>query len=184
MEYKIEILEETSDKSIWSINDSDIERIAGGLAIAIPILEDINNSANSNGKIYHINSEADVSEYRILGDIEVEYIANYINIPISNYAIWIKSADLYRYSLFKFKSPKFLQGLASMCQWADVKLGSYVHDLPFDSKGNRYDLYGYSLRGGRTTEDAFDLNDVEEDEYDNENLLEPYRDVAEDWDPV
>lgn len=192
--------ENDDDNALWSYRTGDIDRVAGILSCGIPIIYDINRKRRgnldsdsnelikftelNNKDILVIDSDTDVSEYLLISDIEVDRLSFYppTTIPPGKYGVWVRSGIPSTFSLYVFSKATFVQGMASIASWADTSLGSYLYGVPFDNKGTRYDIYGYGLKGGRFIEDAYDLNDAEEEAEDNENLIEPYR--IDDFDEI
>ena len=173
----------TIDRSpIWSIEVNDIELVAGMLAGGLGIMDDLNYE--TKGITYYLDSDADVSEFRLINAISEEEIPNnmcknkYDNerkICIGNneYGIWMNSGIRFLYSLYRFKKASFFQGIISICNAFGVDFRNYIFGIPFDINGNQYVLSGYVMTPYQLGQDAPDLEDVEEEEEYDENIIEP-----------
>jgi len=168
--YTITVFETKTDEIIWSVEVDDIELAAGILAAGVGIMEDINYAANES--INYIDSDVDVSSYRLLKDVEkMDMVTG--KLEEKHLAIWMQGSKRAHFNLFTFSSPSFLQGIISICTTFQVDFRNYVYGLPYDKKGNYYKLLGYSFPQYQIAEDAPDFDDYEEDESRDENIIVP-----------
>lgn len=163
-----------SDKSnnipIWTLQINDLELIAGMLAAGMGIMADLND--------YYLDSDADVSDFRLSNGISEEDLnENSIDkLSPNQYGIWMNSSQRFKYNLYGFRTPRFLQGVITICNNFGVDFRNYVYGLPFDMYGNLEVLSGYVMNPYQYAQDAPDLNDIEEEEADDENITDPWSD--------
>jgi hypothetical protein len=154
----------------------DLELIAGMLAAGSVIVTRL-NEFNQNDDLY-INSSGDVSAYRLLHLIPEEkaMVSRVFSIiRPGHYGMWMPSGQPFSYNLYTFRLGAFFQGVVTICKVFQVDYRDYVYKLPFDSKGNDFIFQGYELGRYDLVVDVIDLDDVEEEEKDNENIIEPLR---------
>jgi len=170
---------------IWSIEVNDIELVAGMLAGGLGIVNDINHETRDI--TYYIDSDADVSSFRLVNNIPEEEIpnntcgvacnknvCNLLGCPqTGEYGLWMNSGTRFHYSLYTFRKASFFQGIISICHAFSVDFRNYLFGLPFDANGNQYALSGYVMTFDQIGQDAPDLDDIDEEEKDNENIIEP-----------
>jgi hypothetical protein len=170
--YKIFLGESILDKIIWNFDTDNIELLAGMLAAGTGILEDFNQRDKT--KNYYIDSDGDVSSFRIMANVQEDFIKNNSNghLQEGEYGIWLKGSTKFHYSLYKFTSNYFFQGIISICNTFDVDFRYYIYGFPFDSYGNLHSLSGYTMATNRISRDVPDLDDIEEDEAYDENIIE------------
>lgn len=173
---------------LWSMEINDIELVAGILAGSAGIIDDLNYE--TKGITYYIDSDADVSNFRLVNSIPEEEIpgntcgkiacsngtCNVLGCPEpGQYGIWMNSGKKFHYSLYAFRKASFFQGIVTICNAFGVDFRDYIFGLPFDAEGNQYALSGYVMTSYQIGQDAPDLNDVEEEEKDDENIIEPLK---------
>ena len=171
---------------IWSIELDDIELVAGMLAGGAGIMDDLNYETKD--VTYYMDSDADVSEFRLVNSIPEEEIPENTCGKIScdenvcyvlgcpkpgRYGLWMHSGKKYYYSLYTFRKSSFFQGIISICNSFGVDFRNYIYGLPFDGEGNQYALHNYIMTPYQMGQDAPDLNDIDEEEKDDENIIEP-----------
>lgn len=179
------------DIPIWSIEVDDIELVAGMLAGGLGIMDDLNYITKD--VTYYVDSDADVSRFRLITAIGEEEIPNYtcggvlscdntqqeeicnvLGCPKpGEFGLWMNSGIRFLYSLYTFRKASFFQGIITICHAFGVDFRNYIFGLPFDVKGNQYALSGYVMTPYQIGQDAPDLDDIEEEEKDNENIIEP-----------
>ena len=161
-----------SDNHIWSHQDDNLERVAGILAAGIGIVDDLNEDRKGE---YYIDSSADVSSFRKVSSITADEITAYScnRLTERQYGLWMKSNKRFYYSLYAFETESFFQGIISVCSSFGVDFRNYIYGLPFDGHGNQYALDGYVMTQYMIAQDAPDLTDIEEEEADDENVIEP-----------
>lgn len=172
--------------AIWSIKVDDIELVAGMLAGGLAIMDDVNY--NEKGVTYYIDTDVDVSDFRLVNSIREEEIpnntcakilcnntvCNILNCPQSGqYGLWMNSGRRFYYSLYTFRKSSFFQGIISICNAFGVDFRNYIFGLPFDRDGNQYALSNYVMTPYQIAQDAPDLDDIDEEEKDDENIIEP-----------
>ena len=85
----------------------------------------------------------------------------------------MKGTKRFYYSLYAFQTNSFFQGVVSICNAFEVDFRNYIYGFPFDKFGNQYALDNYVMSPYQIAQDAPDLDDVEEEERDDENIIEP-----------
>jgi len=158
---------------IWSVNVENVEILVGMLAVGVVIIGELNKKM---GKEYYMTTNEDISDYRLLRDIEFDDIKFISKDKLyeGEYGIWIKSnVDTY-FNLYRFNTNYFFQGLISICTFFSVDFRNYLYGYPFDGYGNLYSLSGYIMTPYMIVQDVHDLDDVEEEEKDDENIIEPF----------
>ena len=177
--YTVFLAEKNSNAEIWSLRLNNIELIAGILAASIGIMENLNFEMNNmnTGFQYYLDTDADVSNFRLLRDIpEINTSFNTPGrIKPQHYGVWMAGSKRFYYNLFTFKTNSFFQGILTICNALNVDFRDYMYEFPFDDMGNRYTLQDYNLKIMQLAEDAIYLDDISEEERDNENLQEPLR---------
>lgn len=205
-----------SGNTMWSIQIDDIELLAGMLAAGAGIMDDLNNETNFNIERsfippvgapislvnrqdehkhvqYYLDSEADVSTFRLVNGITEDLINEntYGKRPLGSstgdskaisgkiepgcYGLWMHSGKRFHYSLYTFRKASFFQGIISICNTFQVDFRNYIYGLPFDIDGNQYALGGYVMTPYQFGYDAPDLDDIEDEEADDENIIEPLK---------
>jgi hypothetical protein len=153
-----------------------VDLLAGMVAASIGILDEYNFAINDNDnrsikKEYSLNTDIDISQYRILHNIsEREISLHGGKIAYGFYGVWLRSKIQYHYDLYTFKTNDFFQGIINFCQMLNVDFRSYMYNSPIDSSGN-------SLFDLKIKELAIDVPDrqyeILEEERGNENVIEP-----------
>lgn len=159
-----------NDIPIWSKEVGDTELIAGMLAAAAPIMDDLDNE-------YYLDTSADISYYRVINSVDENGIYRYTSFypPEGIFFIWMRSSVAYEYSLYAFGSDKFFKGIISICNHFAVDFRNYIYGLPYDNNGNQYSIAGYELIPYSVVWTVPDLDDIEEQEKDDENIIEPLK---------
>lgn len=193
--YILFLKEANSDKSIWSLQLNNLEVLAGMLAAGIGIMNSLNNQTNNNIEQntvippniprylinikynyvqYYLDCDIDISSFRIVNSITEDLIPKIScgNINIGQYGLWLKSNEYFRYSLYGFRTPYFIQGIISICNYFQVDFRNYIFGFPFDAYGNQYALSGYVMSPYLEAYDAPDDDDIDDEENDNENIIE------------
>lgn len=170
MTYTISFLQ--GDQVKWSQNLEDEELTAGMLFAGWGILDDL----NAEEKIrYTLTSNLDINKFIRQSDVTEDEVRNNMCqlLPSDNYGVWLKGTRRFVYNLYGFSTSHFLQGIISMAHAFNVDFRNYILGLPFDEKGKQYTLKDYVFLPNLIAQDAPDLNDVEEEEKDDENTIEP-----------
>jgi hypothetical protein len=164
---------ENIERTVWSFTTSDLELLVGMLAISAPLSYDLQNRDNIN---YFLDTDVDVSNFRVVRDIIEDDIFHESGGKLvdEEYGIWLRGTKRGIYDLYRFRTNSFFQGLVSICHKFQVDFRNYIYGLPFDGYGNLYTLEDYIMAPFQVVQDAPDLNDIEEEEYDNENIIQPY----------
>lgn len=159
----------STDEPIWTKEYDEIELIAGILAGGTAIMDDMDDN-------YYMDTTADISDYRVINSVDEETVYKYTTFypPPEIFFIWIRTTQ-YEYSLYAFSTDKFLQGLISICNHFEVDFRNYIYGLPYDTNGLQYGIEGYELVPYSVVWTAPQLDDVEEQEKDNENIIEPLK---------
>jgi hypothetical protein len=171
--YKFFLIEKNSGEMIWNLEVDNIELLAGMLAAGMGIMDDLNFETKYGN--YYLDSDADVSSFRLVNDIVEDEIRNNSagRLRLGQYGLWMKSNKQFYYSLYAFETNYFFQGIVSICNSFEVDFRNYVYGFPFDGNGNQYSLLGYVLAPYQVGQDAPDLDDIEAEEADDENIIEP-----------
>jgi hypothetical protein len=172
--YTVFFGETKSGRAIWSDTYDNIELVVGMLAASVGIINDINS--NEQNTIYFIDTDADVSDYRLLKEVREEYIpkASCGVLQDGEYGIWMKSIRRFHYDLYRFRTSYFFQGIISICTTFNVDFRNYIYGLPFDSMSNQFALANYVMTPYQVAVDVPDLDDIEAEEKDNENIIQPF----------
>lgn len=162
----------TSEIIVWSIVLQDLELLAGMLSISPALTYDL-HSGNTEIE-YNLDSNTDVSEFRLLHNIAEEnvYKQSGGKLVDGEYGVWIRGRARGLYDLYHFRTNSFFQGIVSICHKFHVDFRNYIFGLPFDKYGNQYTLEDYIMVPFQVVQDAPDLEDVDEEEYDDENQLQ------------
>lgn len=176
--YIVFFKEEKDQVPKWNIIVNDIELVAGMLAAGLGIMEELNYNTKKN---YYIDSDADVSTFRLVNTISDEDLENNSNGKLSEgqYGIWMHSDKRFHYSLYGFRKASFFQGIISICSNFGVDFRNYIYGVPFDKYGNQYALSKYVMSEYQIGQDAPDLDDIEEEEAGDENIINPWADEDE-----
>jgi len=162
---------------IWEFYVDNVEVVAGILAASVGIIEDLNAGigtlTNLGTSYYNVDSDVDVSKYRVLSDIPEENIRLDSIIPAGYYGIWLKGSKRFHYSLYIFRTNTFFQGIITICSTFEVDFRNYIYGFPFDKYGTQYALSGYIMAQYQYAIDAPDIDDIEQEEEDNETINEP-----------
>lgn len=167
------------DTILWELYIEKIELVAGMLAASIGIILDIGSESNTQPGYkfydYYLDSDVDVSEYRILSNIaEDDLQINSSNrLTEGQYGIWLRGSRKFHYNLYAFRTNYFFQGIISICHTFGVDFRNYIYGFPFDGYGNQYSLANYVMAPYQVGQNAPDLDDIEEEEQDDENINEP-----------
>lgn len=171
--YRIYFAEATSSFPIWELYVNNIELIAGMLAAGIGIMYELNS--NSSLVQYYMDTDTDVSEFRLADNIHETRLQSVSGNKLheNEYGIWLKGRKQFVYSLYRFTSSKFFQGIVSICDTFQVDFRNYIYGFPFDKYGNQYALSNYVMAPYQIGTDTVDIDDIEEEEEYDENINEP-----------
>lgn len=126
--YTVFFANDIDDVPLWSIQLNDIELVAGILAGGSGIMDDLNYE--TKGVTYYIDSDADVSDFRLVDSIPEEEIpkntcgriacsngiCNVLGCPEpGQYGLWMNSGKRFYYSLYAFRKASFFQGRYNYC---------------------------------------------------------------------
>lgn len=173
-----------TDQELWSMELDDLELVAGLCAGTHSLLQYLRDPN------YYMWSDADVSQFRLFDNIDQDDIQLYSLTELFcnqctdegaynyegayKYAVWMPSGTEGRYSLYRFKTTKFFQGIFSICDRFNIDYRDCIYGIPFDQFGKKYTFDGYNLLIYQVAQDAPDLSDVEEEEKDDENIIDPF----------
>lgn len=185
---KVFLAEKSSITPLWTINLDNEELLVGILAAGLAMMDDINYRQNyeveksrhfdPNVKStieYYVDTDLDVSSYRIVKDvIEYDVIKSSAGkLYPGQYGMWLRGSARFHYNLYAFKTNYFFQGIISMCNGFGVDFRNYIFQYPFDGNGNLYALDDYLMTPNMIYDDVPDLDDVDQEEADDENVIEP-----------
>lgn len=176
--YIVFFKERDAELSKWSLKLNDLELVAGMLAAGPGIMDALNYERKTN---YYLDSDADVSSFRLANAIPEELINDNTcgRLSEGQYGIWMHSGERFKYSMYGFRKPSFFQGIISICNGFGVDFRNYLFGIPFDGYGNQYSLNGYVMVPYQIGQDAPDLDDIEEEEASDENIINPWADKDE-----
>ena len=173
--YSIHFIEKNHKTDAWRFSVNNIELLSGMIAGSIGILDDYNYIINNNNKKlpkkeYYLDTDVDISEFRLQKYITRDDIPLYENnIKPNYYGIWLRSDMPYHYNLYTFKTVDFLQGIIKIAGMLNVDLKEYIYDSPFDYLGKK--LIDMSI-----DEIAINVPDrhceILEEQKDNEKMIE------------
>ena len=155
---------------LWIKESDNSELIAGMCAIAYPILAQLNKSI----KRYNIEVDIDIDDFLLAKEVSEENTLVYPNVRENKYSVWMKSERSAYYNLFIFSTAAFVQGILTMANACNVDFRDYLFGYIIDENGEFYILNGYDMIPSTLAVDAPDSNDIEDENYDNEVLLNPY----------
>jgi hypothetical protein len=154
---------------MWQGEVDSLERLVGMIAVGEAVISDLNDDMV-------LDTPHDISSYRLLANVSGDQINHAKNTLVPGmYGIWIKATAPGRYHLFTFGSDDFIGGMKDFCDLFNVDPQSYMSGFIFDYGGIKYLFEGNSLAYIQVTTEPTDLDDVEEEEKDNENIIEPLR---------
>jgi len=170
--YNFFLIEGKSKQVVWNFEVNNIELLAGMLAAAIGIMDDLNQEFSTD---YYVDSDADVSAFRLIHDVAENEIRNKTSgrLKYGQYGLWLKGSTRFYYNLYAFETNYFFQGIISICNSFKVDFRNYIYGFPFDGNGKQYALANYVMAPYQISQDAFDLDDIEEEEAYDENIINP-----------
>ena len=173
--YSIRFIEKNSKTDAWSFSVNNIELLSGMIAGSIGILNDYNYLINNNNKKspkkeYYLDTDIDISKFRLQKYITGDDISLYGgDIKPNHYGIWLSSDVPFHYNLYTFKTVNFLQGIIKIARMLNVDIKEYIYDSPFD-------YFGEKLIDMSIDEIAINVPDrhceILEEQKDNENMIE------------
>jgi hypothetical protein len=175
--YTIYFIDNISKIVAWSFTVDNLELLAGIIAGSVGILDDYNYTINNNNnkikKDYYLDTDLDISEFRVKQSIIAKETRLYNgNIKPEYYGIWLTSNISFHYDLYKFKTVNFFNGILKICEMLNVDFRRYIYGSPFDYLGREY--IDFSIK-----EIAIDVPErqyeIEEEERGNENVIELLR---------
>jgi hypothetical protein len=175
--YTIYFIDNISKVEAWRFTVNNLELLAGIIAGSVGILDDYNYMINDNNKSvkkeYYLDTNIDISKFRVKRYITNDDIELYnSSIKPGYYGIWLKSDISFHYDLYTFKTINFFNGILKICGILNVDFRKYIFKSPFDYLGREY--IDFSVK-----EIAFEVPDrqyeIEEEERGNENVIELLR---------
>lgn len=162
----------------WEIILSSPSLAAGICAGGQGILYELNTKKN---KRYTLTADVDISYHRLALDYSSDFIVSTSATLLQRgeYGLWLRGYTPYRYSLYRFTDPSFLQGVISICHHFNVDFRNYLFGLPFDSSGTLYTLSGYRLLSSFMSQDIRDDPEADEEDWDDENIIQPYNSMED-----
>lgn len=133
---------------------------------------------------HQLRTNGDMKKFLIVGYIysdDIETVTNSYQLDKNDYHWWIKSVppspetrQSDYYSLYRFRTPHFVQGVISMADKCAVDFRTFTRGLPWKPGGGVYSFNGYDLTNFQAQVIVEDSLSDEIDEQNNENLVEPY----------
>jgi hypothetical protein len=156
------------------VNSDDIELIGGMVVGGASIYSDL--FKDRKGEVT-LDTNTDLSSFRVVSALPIDKIKQVdlstILGPLE-YGVWMKSSIPYRYDLFRYKTTQFVRGILLMCKHYEEDIRDYIYRFPVDYLGREYDIQGYHVKSLIISQDSPDLDDMEEENKDNENIMEPF----------
>jgi hypothetical protein len=169
-------------RPLWTWKTDNLELLAGMLAISPGIIYDLNTYSDrpNQAETFYLDSNTDLSSFRVMSEIfedDIEKCTRDLT-TINRYGLWLRGQQPFCYSLYRFSTSVFLQGILTLCQTFEVDFRSYLSGLPFSlsSQGGKirwYTLDTYVIYQRQLTIDVPDSDDVEIEEQDDENIEVP-----------
>ena len=175
--YTIYFVDNISKTEAWRFTVNNLELLAGIIAGSIGILNDYNFAINDNNesskKEYGLDTNLDISRFRLKKYITSKDIKLYNGIiKPGHYGIWLKSNTPFHYDLYTFETIQFFNGILKISEMLNVDFRKYIYGSPFDYLGREY--IDFDIK-----EIAIDVPDrqyeIEEEERGNENVIELLR---------
>lgn len=119
------------DHEYWRItNYTDLELVAGMIAIGIGICERL----NAEGASFYLTTNADISGFRVArGILEADVGSNITGrIQPGQFGVWMAADRRFRYNLYAFRTNSFFQGVISMANKFKVDFRDFIHLDIFD----------------------------------------------------
>lgn len=167
--YSLHVCDIQTDQQRLLAQYDNLDIVAGMLAISAGLFATVNSN-------YYLISDADVSNYRVFKNIAQENIPHftrlyYQNLSLNEFAIWLADGVPTYYSLYKFRSIEFVQGMETLCQSFGKNMIDYRYLYVFDNTGEAYTFDDETpYRGRYQVPKVYDLDDVDDEEEGNENV--------------
>jgi hypothetical protein len=179
--YTLTLFDNINAKPLWADAYDDMELVAGLLAAGTSLV----NTINETKKLaqYTFQSNMDLNPFLVHRDIREDDLnktsCNALN--RGEYGIWLLGSRVGRYHLYRFRKSAFMQGMVSMFTGFQVDFRDYLWGLPFNWQLKKLIMYGYIMTSDQMAIDTPDLDDVDLEEADDENVIEPLtKDYGED----
>ena len=175
--YTIYFIDNISKNESWRFTVKNLELLAGIIAGSVGILDDynykINDNNNSIKKEYYLDTNLEISEFRLKQYITSNDTVLYNDlIKSDHYGIWLRSEVPFHYNLYTFKTINFFKGVLKICEMLNVDFRKYIYGSPFDYLGRN--AINFDIK-----EIAMDVPDrqyeIAEEERGNENVIELLR---------
>lgn len=179
--YTFTLFDKLQAQPVWTDAYDDMELVAGLLAAGTSLVNTINSSLRQSQ--YAVESNMDLNPFLVHRNVREDDLnktsCNALN--RGEYGVWLQSARVGSYDLYRFRNTSFLQGMVSMFTAFQVDFRDYLWGLPFNSQLKKLIMYGYIMTSDQMAIDTPDLDDVDEEDADNENIIEPLtKDYGED----
>lgn len=158
---------------LWTAEYDDVELVAGLMAAGVSLVHELNQGQRRTQ--YTVESTIDLSEFIVHSDTKEDDLGKYScgALMPGEYGVWLRGSHVGRYHLYRFRKASFMQGLVSMFTGFSVDFRDYLWGLPFDSNLKKLVLSGYIMTSDEMAIDTPDLDDVDLEEADDENIIEP-----------
>lgn len=129
---------------------------------------------------HQLRAEMELRPYLVAGyihsdDIKEITTAKSKSLEKNDYHWWVRTVPTGEYySLYRFKTPYFIQGVIDMCTKCEVDFRVITQGLPWKVDGTVYKLNGYDLVNYQYQVVVEDSISDERDEWDNSNIISPY----------
>lgn len=172
MAYTLTLSDVRTQEVLWTDAYDDIELLAGMVAIGVGLIADAN--ANTHLAEYQIESNVDLSPFRLLRDISEDMIqaVSYGQLNEREYGLWLRNSYPGTYNLYRFTRASFMQGVVSMATAFRIDFRNYMFGLPFDSAFRTYVLSNYIMTTYKVAVDVPDDDDIDRERADNEKVIE------------
>lgn len=125
---------------------------------------------------YQLHTTANLQPYRLKRHLrEADIPTAVLELSPSDKVLWIRNQEEFFYDAYKFTTSAFLQGVFTIAHHFNADYRNYIHGLPYDGLLNVLEVPEYGLVAPNiSASEVPDLDDIEAEEVDDENILNPY----------
>jgi len=174
-----------NNESVWKIKITDSELLNGIIAGGQWLIKEINKYSEKNkynkekvNLIWYENnknnkkSKVEAVKY----NMDEDEISTFkcVDLP-KTYGLWIKNDHNALYNLYTFNKSSFIQGVLSICNYFKYDFRDIIYGFPFNKFHEQFGMSNYLLISSSVIVNIPDLNDIDDENMDNENFLEPLK---------